>query len=345
MEIMPCYVASRPETDGDELLVTSPVDGSTVGRTVYASEAAVERAVAAAAAVADTAAALPAHVRAAALDHVSRRLSERADEVARLITAENGKPIKWARGEVSRAISTFRWAAEEARRFTGEMQRLDTDAAATGRLALTRRVPKGPVLGISPFNFPLNLVAHKVAPAIAVGAPIVLKPAPGDATLGTAARRDLGRGDRAGWSRHWPAGRHVLGDPDPERAAPVLWSPIRDCRWCRSPEAARSARRSRRRCRTSTSPWNSGATPPRWSARDWSSPADLDWAATRIATFANYQAGQSCIAVQRVIVHADLYDSFVPPAAPEGQGAPDRGRAGRNDRGRPGHQRRGGGSN
>ena len=178
MEIMPCYVASRPETDGDELLVTSPVDGSTVGRTVYASEAAVERAVAAAAAVADTAAALPAHVRAAALDHVSRRLSERADEVARLITAENGKPIKWARGEVSRAISTFRWAAEEARRFTGEMQRLDTDAAATGRLALTRRVPKGPVLGISPFNFPLNLVAHKVAPAIAVGAPIVLKPAP-----------------------------------------------------------------------------------------------------------------------------------------------------------------------
>src|SRR5262249_14118248 len=79
---------------------------------------------------------------------------------------------------VSRAISTFRWAAEEARRFSGELQRLDTDPAATGRMAIVRRVPKGPVLGISPFNFPLNLVAHKVAPAIAVGAPIVLKPAP-----------------------------------------------------------------------------------------------------------------------------------------------------------------------
>src|SRR6476620_7409594 len=108
---MPCYVASRPETDGDELLVTSPADGGTVGRTVYASEAAVERAVAAAAAVADTAAALPAHVRAAALDHLSLRLSERSDVANRPTTAENGKPIKWARGEVSRAISTFRWAA------------------------------------------------------------------------------------------------------------------------------------------------------------------------------------------------------------------------------------------
>ena len=124
------------------------------------------------------AAALPAHVRAAALDHVSSRLAERADEIARLITAENGKPIKWARGEVSRAVSTFRWAAEEARRYSGDVQRLDTDPAATGRIALVKRVPKGPVLGISPFNFPLNLVAHKVAPAIAVGAPIVLKPAP-----------------------------------------------------------------------------------------------------------------------------------------------------------------------
>src|SRR4030095_16271922 len=81
-------------------------------------------------------------------------------------------------GRVRRAVSTFRWAAEEARRFSGEMQRLDTDPAAAGRMAVVRRFPKGPVLGIAPFNFPLNLVAHKVAPAIAVGAPIVVKPAP-----------------------------------------------------------------------------------------------------------------------------------------------------------------------
>ncbi len=218
MEIMPCYVAGRPETSGEDLVVTSPADGREVGRTVYATEEALERAVAAAASVADAAAALPAHVRAAALDHVSRRLSERSDELARLITAENGKPIKWARGEVSRAVSTFRWAAEEARRFGGDLQRLDTDPAATGRLALVRRVPKGPVLGISPFNFPLNLVAHKIAPAIAVGAPIVLEACPGHPAVRPGAGRDSERGDRAGWSGHRPAGRDVLGAADPERA-------------------------------------------------------------------------------------------------------------------------------
>src|SRR6185437_10415855 len=117
----------------------------------------------------------PAHRRAAALDHVSAQLRERAEEFAALITAENGKPLKWARAEVGRAASTFRWAAEEARRFSGELQRLDTDPAANGRMAIVTRAPRGPVLGISPFNFPLNLVAHKIAPAIAVGAPIVLK--------------------------------------------------------------------------------------------------------------------------------------------------------------------------
>src|SRR5438046_1682209 len=178
MTNVPFYVAGVPETSTDELAVHSPYDGREVGRTSYASPDQVERAVAAAASVAGRAAALPAHVRAGALDHVSRRLAERADEIARLITAENGKPIKWARAEAGRAVSTFRWAAEEARRFSGELQRLDTDAAATGRLAVVRRFARGPVLGISPFNFPLNLVAHKVAPALAVGAPIVVKPAP-----------------------------------------------------------------------------------------------------------------------------------------------------------------------
>ena len=311
MEIMPCYVASRPETDGDELLVTSPVDGSTVGRTVYASEAAVERAVAAAAAVAETAAALPAHVRAAALDHVSRRLSERADEAARLITAENGKPIKWARGEVSRAISTFRWAAEEARRFTGEMQRLDTDAAATGRLALTRRVPKGPILGISPFNFPLNLVAHKVAPAIAVGAPIVLKPAPAtplSALLLGEILAEVTEPDGPGTGL--PAGMFSVIPIPNERAGALVADPrLPVVSFTGSgPVGAQIQAAVPHKHVTLELGGNAAAV----VCSDWSSPADLDWAATRIATFANYQAGQSCIAVQRVFVNADLYDSFVP---------------------------------
>ena len=95
-----------------------------------------------------------------------------------LILDENGKPLLWARAESARAGMTFRWAAEEVRRFSGELQRLDTEAATAGRMAIIRRFPHGPVLGISPFNFPMNLVAHKVAPAIAVGAPIIVKPAP-----------------------------------------------------------------------------------------------------------------------------------------------------------------------
>ncbi|HEY1486240.1 MAG TPA: aldehyde dehydrogenase family protein, partial [Micromonosporaceae bacterium] len=177
-EIRPFLLSGRPTTGDTTLAVTSPWDGSLVAEVSVPTAHQVEQAVADLDAVRREAQALPAHVRAGALDHISRRLAERAEEVAEVITAENGKPLVWSRGEVARAISTFRWAAEEARRFSGELQRLDTDAAATGRMAVVRRFPLGPVLGIAPFNFPLNLVAHKVAPAIAVGSPILVKPAP-----------------------------------------------------------------------------------------------------------------------------------------------------------------------
>src|SRR4051794_16318747 len=176
--VEPIWIAGVPEHGTDEHAIVHPYDGREVGRTTNAKPDQIERAVQAAADVAHDLAALPAAARAAALDHVSQRIAERAEEYAQLITAENGKPLVWARGEVGRAVSTFRWAAEEARRFSGDLQRLDTDAAAAGRMAVVRRFPKGPVLGITPFNFPLNLVAHKVAPALAVGAPIVVKPAP-----------------------------------------------------------------------------------------------------------------------------------------------------------------------
>ena len=141
--------------------------------------------------------------RADALTHVSRRIAERVEEVARLITAENGKPIKWARAEAARASATFRWAAEEVRREGGELMRLDTEPVAAGRAAIVRRFPKGPVLAIAPFNFPLNLVAHKVAPALAVGRTDHHQAGAGDAAVGAAARRAAGR-DR-------PAGRDVVG--------------------------------------------------------------------------------------------------------------------------------------
>ncbi|HEY6596456.1 MAG TPA: aldehyde dehydrogenase family protein [Asanoa sp.] len=308
---MDFYVAGRPACGDDEVVVRHPYDGREVGRTSNATPHQVETAVAAAAAVADEAAALPAAARAAALDHVSRRLAERADEVARLITAENGKPLKWARAEASRAVSTFRWAAEEARRFTGELQRLDTDPSATGRLAVVRRFPRGPVLGIAPFNFPLNLVAHKVAPAIAVGAPIVVKPAP--ATPLSA----LLLGDIVA-ETHLPPGMFSVLPLPNERAAALVEDPrLPVVSFTGSGPVGASIRRAAPDKHVTL---ELGGNAAAVICADWSADPDLTYAARRIATFSNYQAGQSCIAVQRVYVHEWLYDAFLPRlvAATEG---------------------------
>ncbi|MGI5506792.1 aldehyde dehydrogenase family protein [Lentzea sp. CA-135723] len=257
----------------------------------------VEAAVARAAAVAPELAALPAHRRASALDHVSRRLAERAEEFAAAINADSGKPLKWARIEVTRAISTFRWAAEEARRFSGELQRLDTDPSAEGRLALVRRVPRGPVLGIAPFNFPLNLVAHKVAPSIAVGAPIVLKPAPSTPAVAFLLAEVLAETDL-------PDGAFSILHLSNEDTARLVEDP-------RLPVVSFTGsgpvgwgikERVPRKHVTLELGGNAAAI----VAPDW---PDLDFAAQRIATFAMYQAGQSCISVQRVFVHTDVYDA------------------------------------
>lgn len=142
-EPRPAWIAGRPEQGTSTLTVHHPFDGSEVATVAVPGADQVERAVAAAVAVAPKLRAAPAHQRAAALDHTSRQLAERAEELAELITAENGKPLKWAEAEVRRAVSVFRIAAEEARRFSGDLQRLDTDSAGEGRLALVRRVPRG----------------------------------------------------------------------------------------------------------------------------------------------------------------------------------------------------------
>src|SRR5205085_10575947 len=120
----------------------------------------------------------PVHLPSEALDHISRPLKEDIDKNAKLIAAEGGKPLKWATVEATRASSTFRWASEVLRHGTDEAGRLDTEAPFEGRMGILRRFPYGPVLGITPFNFPLNLVAHKVAPALGAGNTIVVKPAP-----------------------------------------------------------------------------------------------------------------------------------------------------------------------
>ncbi|MFF4876441.1 aldehyde dehydrogenase family protein [Micromonospora sp. NPDC000668] len=303
MESAAFFVASRPAHGEGELTVHHPYDGRPVGRTTLATADQVEAAVAAAAGVAAQAAALPAHARAAALDHVSRRLAERAEEVAALITAENGKPVKWARAEVGRAVSTFRWAAEEARRFSGELQRLDTDPAASGRIALVRRVPKGPVLGIAPFNFPLNLVAHKVAPAIAVGAPIIVKPAPATPLSALLLGELLAETEL-------PAGMFSVLPLPNSRAAELVTDPrLPVVSFTGSgPVGAVIRRQVPEKHVTLELGGNAAAV----ICADWTSDEDLAFAAQRIATFANYQAGQSCIAVQRVYVHHALFADFLP---------------------------------
>ncbi|WP_285787972.1 aldehyde dehydrogenase family protein [Micromonospora sp. NBRC 101691] len=303
MEPRAFFVAGRPVHGEGELTVHHPYDGRPVGRTTHATPAQVEAAVAAAAAATTEAAALTAHMRAAALDHVSRRLAERAEEIARLITAENGKPVKWARVEVTRAVSTFRWAAEEARRFSGELQRLDTDPTAAGRIALVRRVPRGPVLGITPFNFPLNLVAHKVAPALAVGAPIVLKPAPATPLSALLLGEILAETDL-------PEGTFSVLPLPNERAADLVADPrLPVVSFTGSGPVGAAIRRAVPEKHVTL---ELGGNAAAVICEDWNTDEDLTFAAHRIATFANYQAGQSCIAVQRVYVHEWLYDAFLP---------------------------------
>ncbi|MEV1024114.1 aldehyde dehydrogenase family protein [Streptomyces sp. NPDC050264] len=298
------WLAGRRATGDATFDVTNSYDGRLVGTVSVPTEAQVEEAVAAAHAVREEFAATPAHVRAKALNHVADRLTERTEEIARLISAENGKPIKWARGEVGRAVSVFRFAAEEARRWnSGDAQRLDTDQGGTGRLALTRRIPKGVVLGIAPFNFPLNLSAHKVAPAIAVGAPIILKPAPAtplsSLVLGELlAETELPAGS---WS--------VLTVPNEAMPALVQDERLPVISFTGSGPVGYAIMDSVPRKHCTLELGGNGAAVV---LADYDSEADLDWAAGRIATFSNYQGGQSCISVQRVIADAAVYDRLLP---------------------------------
>ncbi|MFC4853331.1 aldehyde dehydrogenase family protein [Actinophytocola glycyrrhizae] len=296
----PAWIAGRAEQSDKTLAVHHPYDGNEIATVCVPSADQVERAVAAAVGAEQTFRTTPAHVRAAALDHVSRGLAERAEEIAETITAENGKPLRWAALEVNRAISTFRFAAEEARRFSGELQRLDTDPNAEGRLAVVRRVPRGPVLGIAPFNFPLNLVAHKIAPALAVGAPIIVKPAPrtplSALLLGELlAETDLPEG---AWSVLTVGNEETMALVKDPRLPVVSFTGSGPVGWSLMDAAPRK--------QVVLELGGNGAAVV---CADW---ADLDFAAKRIATFSNYQAGQSCIAVQRVIVERPAAEAFLP---------------------------------
>ena len=282
--------------------VVHPGDGSVVGRVHVPDVDATERAIAAAWDARATGRAMSAAARADCLMHVSNGLARRVDEVAALITSENGKPITWARAEATRAVSTFRWAAEEARRFNGEFQRLDTEKATERRAAIIRRFPYGPVLGISPFNFPINLVAHKVAPAIAVGAPIVIKPAPatplGALLLGELlAETDL----PAGMFSVLPVGNDIAPTLVSDPRLPVIsFTGSESVGFAIKREAA-----------SKHVILELGGNAAAIVLDDYSRDADIAWAAQRIAMYGNSQAGQTCVSVQRVFVEHAIADRFI----------------------------------
>ena len=291
----PFYAAT---TSPDVAEVLHPYDGSLAGAHHVPTADDVARAIDAADAVRGRFAATSASQRAAALDHVAARLAGQAEVVAHLITAENGKPLRWARAEAHRAASTFRWAAEEARRFGGELQRLDTDTGSEGRAALVRRFPRGPVLGIAPFNFPLNLVAHKVAPALAVGAPIVVKPAPATPLsallLGELlAETDLPEG---AWSV-LPVGNDAAPGLAADPRLPVI-------SFTGSEQVGFAIQAAHPRKHVTL---ELGGNAAAVVCADWE---DLAQTAERIATFGNYQGGQSCVSVQRVLIDASRYDEL-----------------------------------
>ncbi len=172
------FVDGRWMEDGDIVEVRAPFDGSVIGRVVQARREHAEAAIAAAVKAFGTTRRLPAFERQRVLRRVAQSIAERRDEFSRTLAQEAGKPIKLARIEVDRAVFIFNVAAEEATRIYGEYLPLDWQEFTAGRWGIVKRFPLGPIAGITPFNFPLNLVAHKVAPAIAAGCSMVLKPAP-----------------------------------------------------------------------------------------------------------------------------------------------------------------------
>jgi acyl-CoA reductase-like NAD-dependent aldehyde dehydrogenase len=242
---------------------------------------------------------LPAHERAAILDRVAMLLAERSEEAARTISAEAGKPIKAARVEASRAVSTYTMAGVEARTLVGDVVPMDASPAGEGKLALTLRHPIGVVGAISPFNFPLNLVAHKIAPALAAGCAVVLKPAaqtPLSALF--LAELESEAGLPPGWLNVVCGGSSDIGDVlvGDDRVKLISFTGSVPVGW--------GIRQRAPRKRVNLELGN--ATPVIVAAD-----ADLEDAATRLAANAFSFAGQSCISVQRIYVERAAYDAFL----------------------------------
>jgi len=277
--------------------VRSPYSGAVVGRVARGGTDHVRAAVDAAERAFRSP--LPAHERATILDRVAAALRERQEEFAQVMSAEAGKPIRSARGEAGRAVETYIASADACRTLTGETVPMDASPAGEGKLAFTLRLPVGIVGAISPFNFPLNLVAHKLAPALAAGCPVVLKPAP--ATPLTAlllAEVTAEAGLPAGWLSVVCGPAREIGDVlvDDDRVKALTFTGSGPVGW------DLRARASRKRVALEL-----GNSTPMIVAAD----GDLERAASAAATYAFAYSGQACISLQRIYVHRSVHDAFV----------------------------------
>jgi acyl-CoA reductase-like NAD-dependent aldehyde dehydrogenase len=293
----PLFLDGKWRAEGAPVQIRSPYDNSVVGATFNGSAAHAETAIRAAVRAFETTRKMPAFERKRILLSISETIRSGAEEFAHLMALEAGKPIRTARVEVDRCVFTFAAAAEEAVRISGEYLPLDGQSSAAGRAGIVRRFPLGPILAITPFNFPLNLVAHKVAPAIAAGCSVVLKPAP-QTPLTALLLADVI--EKAGW----PAGALNV--------APLA-----------NPEAEKLVSDDRLKLLSFT-----GSVPVGWSLKQKSgkkkvvlelggnagvivhSDADVEHAAARCTQGGFSYAGQSCISVQRIFVHKSVEKEF-----------------------------------
>ena len=291
-------IGSQLRDSGHVEVVSSPYDGEPVAEVCVGRGQDMDDAIAAADAAFETTRRMPTHRRVSILEAAADGIEARAEEIALLMARESGKPLRFCRGEVRRAVVTFTLGAGEARRMGGEVMPIDLEPRAEGRLCLFTRVPRGPVAAISPFNFPLNLIAHKLSPAVAVGASMVLKPPP-----------------------QCPLTGHVLGEilADaglPEGALNVLHCP---------PDVAqRMVEDDRLKVLSFT-----GSDVVGWKLKALSGrkqvllelggnapcvldeDVDLDSALGSIVTGSWANAGQVCIKVQRIYVHASRFEDFL----------------------------------
>lgn len=293
----PYYLANKPVQPNTDLEVTDKYTGEVATRVALADEKAIDAGIAAATRAAAPMRELAAYERQAVLNHCVARFQERFDELAYSLCVEAGKPIKDAQGEVSRLIDTFRIAAEEAVRMNGEVIPMDISARAKGYRGMVKRVPIGPCSFISPFNFPLNLAAHKVAPALAVGCPFLLKPA-----------------------SLTPLGAIIIGEILAETDLPEGAFSILPCRrdgahlftederlkllsFTGSPEVGWELKAKAGKKKVVLELGGNAAVVV-------DETANIDDAVDRIIIGAFYQSGQSCIGVQRIVAHEAIYDEL-----------------------------------